>query len=267
MNADASHFAIPTSMRFVRYLWRIPALLGLLLLAVIIGVLVVVLPSVAAEGREPFAQGLVRWWSAHLIWIFGFRIRVFGELPREPLLIVANHVSWLDVVVVYSQRAACFVAKSEIARWPLIGWLAGRAGTIFHRRGSTGSLDRVRATMVERLRAGRSIAIFPEGGIDHTRGIGTVRTFHARIFQPALEVPVRVQPVALCYCRNGHLWNGVGFRDEETFAGNFLRLLGESPLDVEVHCLAPIAADPNAGRKHLANTVRGTIAGCVMSRA
>jgi len=191
---------------------------------------------------------------------------VFGELPREPLLIVANHVSWLDIEVVHSQRAACFVAKSEIARWPLIGWLARRAGTIFHHRGSTGSLERVRVSMVERLHAGRSIAIFPEGGIDHTRGIGTVRTFHARIFQPVMEVPIRVQPVALCYCRNGHLWDGAGFRDEETFVGNFLRLLGEPPLDVEVHFLAPIAADPAAGRKHLANTVREAIAECVMSR-
>ncbi len=232
-----------------------------------IGVLVALLPGAADRGREPFAQKLVRGWSLQLIRVFGFRIRVFGEPLPDPVLFVANHVSWLDIEVVHSQRAAFFVAKSEIAHWPLVGWLAKNAGTIFHHRGSTDSLDLVRATMVERLRAGRSIAVFPEGGINHTRGIGTVRTFHARIFQPAMDVAVPVQPVALCYCRDGHLWNGVGFRDQETFAGNFLRLLGEPPMDVEVHFLAPVVADPSAGRRHLANTVREAIAACVMTRA
>ena len=91
-----------------------------------------------------------------------------------------------------------FVAKSEIARWPFVGWLAARAGTIFHQRGSTDSLAAVMARVVERLREGMAVGVFPEGGSGHGDAVGT---FHARIFQTALDANVPVQPVALRYGR------------------------------------------------------------------
>jgi 1-acyl-sn-glycerol-3-phosphate acyltransferase len=162
------------------------------------------------------------------------------------VLFVANHTSWIDIELLHSQRAACFVAKAEIARWPLVGWMAATGGTIFHRRGSNHSLAAVMQAMVERLRGGRSVAVFPEGGTGHN---GVLKVFHARIFQAALDAQVPVQPVALRFARNGSRVVDAGFREGESFMGNLLRMLGEASLDAEVHFLAPVPAMPDARRR------------------
>jgi 1-acyl-sn-glycerol-3-phosphate acyltransferase len=234
--------------RPVRYLWRVP----LLLLHIALGILLCALilswntHRVMIDGREPFAHRMIRWWSTVLMRIFGLRsVRVGKPLP-DPVLFVANHTSWIDIELLHSQRAACFVAKAEIARWPLVGWMAATGGTIFHRRGSNHSLAAVMQAMVERLRGGRSVAVFPEGGTGHN---GVLKVFHARIFQAALDAQVPVQPVALRFARNGRRVIDAGFREGENFMGNLLRMLGEAPLDAEVHFLAAVPAMPDARRR------------------
>ena len=234
--------------RPVRYLWRVP----LLLLHIALGILLCALilswnrHRVMVDGREPFAHRMIRWWSTVLMRIFGLRsVRVGKPLP-DPVLFVANHTSWIDIELLHSQRAACFVAKAEIARWPLVGWMAATGGTIFHRRGSNHSLAAVMQAMVERLRGHRSVAVFPEGGTGHN---GVLKVFHARIFQAALDAQVPVQPVALRFARNGKRVVDAGFREGENFMGNLLRMLGEAPLDAEVHFLAPVPAMPEARRR------------------
>jgi 1-acyl-sn-glycerol-3-phosphate acyltransferase len=122
--------------------------------------------------------------------------------------------------------------------------------------------------MGARLRGGRAVAVFPEGGIEHEHtGITMVRTFHARVFQCALDAQVPVQPVALTYCRNGCAWNGATFRHGEGFLGNFLRLLGEPPLQAEVHFLTPLSTPAEHGRRALADAARVAIATCLSQRA
>jgi 1-acyl-sn-glycerol-3-phosphate acyltransferase len=244
--------------RAVRYLWRVP----LLLLHILLGVMLCAFilswnkQRVMIDGREPFAHRMIRWWSTVLMRIFGLRsVRIGTPLP-DPVLFVANHTSWIDIELLHSQRAACFVAKAEIARWPLVGWLAASGGTIFHRRGSNHSLASVMQTMVERLRGGRSVAVFPEGGTGHN---GVLKVFHARIFQAALDAPVPVQPVALRFARNGKRVIDAGFREHENFMGNLLRMLGEAPLDAEVHFLQPVPAMPDA-RRRMAELSRERIA-------
>jgi 1-acyl-sn-glycerol-3-phosphate acyltransferase len=234
--------------RPVRYLWRVP----LLLLHIALGILLCALilswnrHRVMVDGREPFAHRMIRWWSRMLMRIFGLRsVRIGTPLP-DPVLFVANHTSWIDIELLHSQRAACFVAKAEIARWPLVGWMAANGGTIFHRRGSNHSLAAVMQAMVERLRGGRSVAVFPEGGTGHN---GVLKVFHARIFQAALDAQVPVQPVALRFARNGRRLIDAGFREDENFMGNLLRMLGEAPLDAEVHFLTPVPAMPDARRR------------------
>ena len=167
------------------------------------------------------------------------------------MLFVANHTSWIDIELLHSQRAACFVAKAEIARWPLVGWMAATGGTIFHRRGSNHSLASVMAVMVERLRGGRSVAVFPEGGTGYN---GVLKVFHARIFQAALDAEVPVQPVALRFARNGRRVIDAGFREHESFMGNFLRLLGERAAGCR-------SAFPRAGAGH-ARTRAGAWPSC-----
>ena len=234
--------------RAVRYLWRVP----LLLLHIVLGIVLCALilswnkHRVMVDGREPFAHRMIRWWSTALMRIFGLRsVRIGRPLP-DPVLFVANHTSWIDIELLHSQRAACFVAKAEIARWPLVGWLAASGGTIFHRRGSNHSLAAVMQAMVERLRGGRSVAVFPEGGTGHN---GVLKVFHARIFQAALDAQVPVQPVALRFARDGKRVVDAGFREGENFMGNLLRMLGEAPLDAEVHFLTAVPAMPDARRR------------------
>ena len=244
-------------IRPLRYLVRVPGLLLHLLVSLPLTLVAVTI----AGDRWRLASGervdhrLIRWWSGALARVFGFRVSSSGEQVPGAVLLVANHLTWLDIELIHSRRMACFVAKSEIERWPFVGWLTKRAGTIFHRRGSTESLGAVQQVMVERLHQGLAVAVFPEGGTgpgDH------VRTFHARIFQAAIDAQVPAQPVALKFTRDGALNASVAFRPRESFMGNFLRVLGEPPTHAEVIFLEPVAPDP-AGRRRMAEACRSQI--------
>jgi 1-acyl-sn-glycerol-3-phosphate acyltransferase len=149
----------------------------------------------------------------------------------------------------------CFVAKAEIGRWPLVGWLASRAGTIYHQRGSGHSLAAVMERMVVRLREGKPVAVFPEGG---TGAGDRVRTFHARIFQVAVDAQVPVQPVALLYGNDHRQDAAVAFGPGESFLANFLRVLGGPGMVAEVHFCAPVDNDAE-GRRRTAEAARERI--------
>jgi 1-acyl-sn-glycerol-3-phosphate acyltransferase len=237
----------PDPWRALRYLVRGPLLLANVLVAPLLAL--AVLNPLAARvrvGATTLDKAVIRGWSAMLLRLFGFRIRRYGEPLPGGVLYVANHVSWLDILLVHSVRPVSFVAKSEIARWPLVGWLAARAGTLFHRRGSNDSLAAVMAQVVARLREGEPVGVFPEGGSGHGDRVGT---FHARIFQTALDAGVPVQPVALRYGNDGRQDPRVPFGRTERFLPNFLRLLGGPRFDAEIHFLEPVPATPDARRR------------------
>jgi 1-acyl-sn-glycerol-3-phosphate acyltransferase len=164
--------------------------------------------------------------------------------------------------MLHSQRAMGLVAKHEIARWPLVGWMAQRGGTIFHRRGSTESLGGVLHEMRARLHAGHSVGVFPEG---RTRDGHEVGPFHARIFLAAVEAGVPVQPVALRYGAQGQAQTRVAFLPGEHFFGNFLRLLGEPTRPAEVHFLEPIVPNEADGRRRIAELARERIVAAMAS--
>ena len=258
MSIDTATVPDRDLLRPLRYLWRVPVLLLHILLGILLCSLILSWNQhvVMEKGREPFAHRMIRWWSTALLRVFGLRSVRFGEPLVDPVLFVANHTSWIDIEMLHTQRAACFVAKAEIARWPLVGWMAATGGTIFHRRGSNHSLASVMQVMVERLRGGRSVAVFPEGGSGFH---GVLKVFHARIFQAALDAEVPVQPVALRFARQGRRIIDAGFREKETFMGNIIRMLGEAPMDAEVHFLKPVPASPDA-RRRMAEQSRERIA-------
>jgi 1-acyl-sn-glycerol-3-phosphate acyltransferase len=264
MSTDTATVSERDPLRPLRYVWRVP----LLLLHIFMGVVLCALllnwtqQAVMKNGREPFSHRMIRWWSIGMLRVFGLRAVRFGQPLTDPVLFVANHTSWIDIGMLHSQRAACFVAKAEIARWPLIGWMAGTGGTIFHRRGSNHSLASVMQVMVERLQGGRSVAVFPEGGSGFN---GVLKVFHARIFQAALDANVPVQPVALRFARKGRRVIDAGFREEETFMANIVRLLGEAPMDAEVHFLKTVPASPDA-RRRMAELSRERIAAALEDR-
>ncbi|MCE3001143.1 MAG: 1-acyl-sn-glycerol-3-phosphate acyltransferase [Xanthomonadaceae bacterium] len=244
-------------LRPLRYAWRTPLLLGhiALSLPLTLGVILSPLGRIGSAAGDPWKHRVVRWWSRNLVRVFGIRAVTRGTPLAGGVLLVSNHRSWLDIELIHAFRMACFVAKAEIERWPMVGWLASQAGTIYHRRGSTESLSGVSGTMVERLREGFAVAVFPEGGI---RPGNRVHTFHARIFQAAIDARVPAQPVALRVTRDGAPCDALSERPREGFLGCFLRVLGEPRTDVEVLFLEPVH-DDGSGRRRMADACRAQI--------
>lgn len=244
-------------LRPLRYLLRVPLLLVHLLVALPVTVLLInPLTARIVTSGERLDHRLIRWWSRAMVRIFGMRVVRIGRPLPGGVLFVANHVSWIDIEVLHAVRHMGFVAKSEISRWPLIGWLARRGGTMYHRRGDNDSLNGVLHQMVARLRDGLAVGVFPEGG---TGSGAAVKVFHARIFQAAVTAPATVQPVALKFGTGGSAQTVVAFRPGENFLANFLRLLGEPSRQVEVHFLEPVASDGGDGRRRMAETCRNRI--------
>lgn len=250
--------ARPSPMaRTLRYLYRVPMLLWHLLVDLPVVLLLLTPPTRGMTWNdEPFQDRMVRAWASGLLRVFGLRSRRFGQPLPGGVMFVANHVTWLDIIALHSQRMMGFVAKREIRGWPLVGWMAEQGQTIFHARGDTESLGGVLREMLARLRAGRAVGVFPEGG---TRGGDKVGPFHARIFLAAVEAGAAVQPVALRYGTGGSAQTVVAFGRRENFLANFLRLLGEPGREVEVHFLEPIPPGAAEGRRRIAELARKRI--------
>ncbi|AOY60869.1 acetyltransferase [Xanthomonas citri pv. glycines] len=253
------------ALRWFRYLYRVPLLLLHLCLGLPVTMLCVVVPALARiriGHDDTLEERMIRWWQGTLMRVFGFRLRRFGTPLPGATLFVANHVSWVDISILHSQRVMGFVAKREIAGWPLVGWLATKGQTIFHQRGNTESLGGVLQEMLLRLQSGKPVGVFPEG---RTRGGTEVGPFHARIFQAAVEAGVPVQPVALRYGLRGNAQAVVAFGERESFFANIVRLLGEPSRLAEVHFLEPIRALDIEGRRRMAETSRQRIVAAMES--
>lgn len=225
-------------MPAIRFIIRLP----LLLLHILLGTPPTVLShyrplrDLKASG-VPLSTVMLRWWARTMCRIFGVRVRALGSFPVGAQLVVANHISWLDIQALHSLTAMGFVAKSEIEGWPLAGFLARVGGTVFHRRGSHDSASDVAAAMAERLSMGGKVAIFPEGGI--LPGVG-VKRFHARLFAAAIDTGTPVQPVAIRYVLDDKRFDDMGFREGESFVVNILRLLSQAGRVAEVRVLEPL---------------------------
>lgn len=241
------HIAEP--MGAIRLIIRLPLLLLHFLLGTPATVACFYRPLKALRvGGEPLHDRMLRWWAGTACAIIGVKVEPHGHISDKPQLVVANHISWLDIQVLHSLSPMGFVAKAEIEGWPVAGYLARVGGTVFHRRGSHHSASGVITAMTSRLKAGGKVAIFPEGGI--LPGFG-VKRFHARLFAPAIDTGTMVQPVAIRYLRDGAHFEDMTFRPGENFAINVLRLMSQPRRIAEVMILEPL---PSAGiaRRQLA---------------
>ena len=244
--------------RALRYALRVPLLLWHVMVDLPVVLLLISLPTrrVHLPDGERLDDRLIRAWQGGLMRVFGIRMRKVGTPLPGATVFVANHVSWIDITALHSQRMMGFVAKREIAGWPFVGWLATRGETIYHQRGNTESLDGVLHEMLARLRAGRSVGVFPEGRTRDGREVGP---FHARIFLAAVEAGAPVQPVALRYGEHGDAQTIVAFAPGESFFANFLRLLGEPARNAEAVFLEPIPPGGGEGRRRIAELARDRI--------
>lgn len=142
---------------------------------------------------------MVQQWSVQALSIMGVRLQVLGAEPAGAMLVVANHMSWLDIMVMNAACPSRFVSKSDVKHWPMVGRLVEASGTLFIERESRRDALRVVHHMAECLRAGERLAVFPEG----TTGDGSqVLPFHANLLQAALATDAAVCPVGLRYTRH-----------------------------------------------------------------
>lgn len=142
-------------------------------------------------------------WSRQLLGMLGVQVRYRGALATDAGLpnglIIANHISFLDIFVVNTIAPTAFVSKNDVRNWPLIGWLSARTDTLFLERGSRSAAQRARENLVTHLRCGKRVALFPEGTT--TRG-DTVLPFHSALLQSAIDAEATVTPIALRYRAN-----------------------------------------------------------------
>lgn len=225
-------------MGVVRLLIRIPLFLLHLLLGTPVTVICQYRPlRTLVIGERTLGERMSTWWSRAICYIFGLRIRTNGAYLEGPQLVVANHISWIDIPLLHSQEVMAFVSKAEIAEWPVIGYLAKVGNVLFHQRGSHDSASGVASVMQERLLQGGNLAIFPEGGI--LPGAG-VKRFHGRLFAAAIESGAPVQPVMIRYLRDGRHDHDMTFLPGEHFVGNFFRLLRQPPCVAEMEILTRV---------------------------
>jgi 1-acyl-sn-glycerol-3-phosphate acyltransferase len=183
-------------------------------------------------------------WAKDFLRILGVQVRTTGSAVNTgPLLVVANHISWLDILVMLAVQPVRFVSKADIKHWPLIGWLATNAGTLYIERASRRDALRVVHHIAEALREAPAgtpvhtasiIAVFPEG----TTGDGTVvLPFHANLVQAAISAQAPVQPVALRYqdAATGALSLVPAYVDDDTLVSSVWRLLASLPVTAVVN--------------------------------
>jgi 1-acyl-sn-glycerol-3-phosphate acyltransferase len=182
--------------------------------------------------HQPMREALLGWWARRLLAALGARLKVAGVPSREAGLVVANHISWLDVIAIAAVRPAIFVCKAEIVAWPGIGWLLRRAGMIFIRRGSFRDVWRVNLRLRACFMAGQSVAAFPEGTTSDGRD---VLAFRPALFQPAVERGLPVHPMAIAYSSGAPAFLG-----ETTFVASLLSVVRARDLEAHLALLKPL---------------------------
>lgn len=238
-------------MKLWRALWR----LTLLVLWLVLGVLLA-LWRLSVETNRAYTSGqrqLITWWSSRLLRVLGIKIVHQGQ-PITGVVWVANHHSWLDILVVLAVSPARFLSKQEVAHWPVIGWLAQRAGTLFIHRGQ-GETAQAMQQMAHLVKAGDSVLFFPEG----TTTNHAPKSFHARLFALPIELGVAVQPICLNYHDAQSVRGDVAYVGDQSFLANLWYVLQQQSLQAQVQFLPVIAVDADASRKHLAQEAQQRI--------
>ncbi len=193
-------------------------------------------------------------WFRSLLWALNVHLETDGDPVAGGSLQVANHISWLDIIVLGATGSTRFVAKAEIARWPLVGSLAKAGDTVFLPRGSHQS-GWAAEVVGQRLAKGQSVVVFPEATTtDGTR----TRHFYARFFAASISSGRPVQPIALQYRVPGGEYMAVPYIDDMSFGQSLRALLQQPRIEARVSHQAAIAPEVQ-DRKSLARAARDSI--------
>lgn len=185
---------------------------------------------------------LTRQWSLRFLALAGVRLIVHRDERRidAGAMVVSNHISWIDIYVINAWRPTPFVSKAEVRHWPVIGWLAAKLDTAFVQRDKRSDAKRIMHELVQRLKRGRLICVFPEG----TTSDGVeLLPFHANLFQAAVSADAPVQPICLMYeDAHGRQSTAPAYIGDITLGQSLDALLRNGPLTVHLYVGAPLAA-------------------------
>ncbi len=239
-------------MTLLRGAWRLAraVLHGLHGIAIVLWLF----PRLGAAGRH----ARIAWWAAKMLRMLGLAADVQGSFRPGAKLIVANHVSWLDIMAIHAVcPEARFVSKADVRHWPLVNRLVDAADTLYLEREKRRDALRVVHQMAEALAAGQTVAVFPEG----TTGDGrALLPFHANLLQAAIATATPLQPVVLRYSDADHAVSPAAeFLGETTLARSLWRLASGRGLTVHVTVLTAMGS-AHADRRALAEHVRQSIA-------
>lgn len=184
---------------------------------------------------------MIRRWSVRVLAILSVRLKVKGKVPDASaagVMFVANHISWLDIYLLDAVRPVRFISKAEVRDWPVIGWLAVKVGTLFIERKRRHDTGRANLALVDALRQGDCVALFPEG----TTSNGTLlRPFHTSLLQPAIDSGGWLWPIAIRYVKQDGTVNlSPAYVDDMSFGASMARILAEPEIVAEVTYLEPL---------------------------
>lgn len=195
-------------------------------------------PQLSAEQREMRVQA----WALQFLALWGIHLRVVGQpVAQGPALMVANHISWLDILVIHAARHCRFVSKSDIRAWPLVGMLATGAGTLYIERSKRRDALRMVKDMADAMRKGDVVAVFPEGTTSDGRAL---LPFHANLIQAAIEADAPVQPMSLKFtdAQTGETSFAPCYIGDDTLIGSVWRTLKAGRIEAVVHFGQPQTA-------------------------
>jgi len=197
----------------------------------------------------------IRRWSRKFLRLAGVRLEHSGQTPSAGL-IVMNHISWLDVIVLNALAPSRFVSKAEVARWPLVGYLCTKSGTLYIERSRKTAARRTNRLIAEALANCERVAVFPEGT---TTAGDRLLHFHAALLQPAIASGGFAHPAALRYLdSSGGRSQAVSYVGAETLVGSIWQLLGAERVIARIEFGR---TEPAAGRhrRELASALHSTI--------
>lgn len=221
-------------IRWARAAWRVARLLVHLAHGTF--VCLAHFPRLRREGRDAERFALVGWWNRKALACLGIAVTHTGQPQPGPVMVVANHISWLDILVINAVAPVRFVSKAEVHHWPILGWFVAQADTLFIERERPRDAMRVVHHIGESLQAGQRVGVFPEGT---TSAGGGVLPFHANLLQAAIAVHAPVQPVTLRYidARDGWPSPAAAYIDQMNLLQSLGRVLTADGLRAEVGLL------------------------------
>ena len=187
--------------------------------------------------RQSLSAKVTCWWHKRILVALGIKISIHGTPSDNTTLFIANHLSWLDIHLIGSHLPVRFLSKAEVKNWPVFGWLASKAGTLYIPRGSKTASIEANKIMQQTLLDEQHVVLFPEA----TTSDGNIRRFHSRLIQSAIDAECLVQPVAIRYPdENGNMHEAALFIDDMSFMQSIKNIISTKGVVAELFFLEPV---------------------------